>query len=365
MSQKNIRKRILLVISVMIIVCVIAVFVLMKIKAERKENPEAIGSAVGNIPGNISNMGYSVQKGEFIYYVAPGETLENMNIYRTQKDSFEAELIFTGGHEIRSLNVFGNQLYFVNLVSEIAENETQEIKLDNKIYKMNLDGSSASIINDNEFSEKYFNLYIVKNEIYYVGTDENVYKMDKNGENRKLVIKTGTGMLGMQEKYLIYNQEENGNYITYIRDLETSQEKAITGSEIFSPIIYGEDIYYTNANQNIAKISMNSGKEQILYQGMAYCMNLYDNNIYYLEDISLEQEENEASACIYKLNINGGEPILIKELAYYTTFINLVNEHVFYMNINEEKAFISLININDLSEINFFEWDYPALEEDE
>ena len=113
---------------------------------------------------------------------------------------------------------------------------------------MNLDGSNPEVINDNEFAYDYFDMYIIKNEIYYVGTDYNVYKMDLKGGNRQLVAETGTGYLAINDKYIIYNKDnaDSSDYITYIRPLNGSEEKAINSARISTPIIEGDFVYYIN-----------------------------------------------------------------------------------------------------------------------
>lgn len=343
------------IISLIIIVFVIAILAILEFTTGSLSNLLYINSGMGNSVGNISNCGYSVAKDDFIYYVAPSEDMNTTNIYKVKNGSSEFETIFNGNYDIRALNIQGNKLYFISIS---YDDTSDEDAVDNKIYKMNLDGSDLTVINDNEFAYDYYDMYIVKNRIYYVGEDHNVYKMDLNGGNRELVAETGTGFLSLNEKYIIYNKEneDGSDYITYIRPINGKDEKQLTGTRIFTPDIVGEYIYYLNDKQNIAKINVNGGEEEIVFDGSAYNMNIYNDNIYYL---NYKDEQNEDYAvCIYKININGGEPELIKEFSYYSSFIDIVNDYIYYMDMDEEKAFINLVNINDTSEIRLYEWSY-------
>jgi len=312
----------------------------------------------GNTVGNISNSGYSAEKGNYIFYVAPSSDMNSTNIHKVKKGSSESETIYNGKYDICSLNIHDNKLYFISIS---YDDVTDEDGVDNKIYKMNLDGSNPTVINDNEFAYDYSDMYIIKNKIYYVGEDHNVYKMNLNGKKRELVAETGTGFLAINEKYILYNKEnEEGNdYITYIKSLSKNDEKPVNGSRLYTPDIQGKDIYYFNEEQKIKKINIKTGKEETVYDGSAYNLNIYKDNIYYL---AYKDEANEDyTICLHKLNIKDGKTQLMKEFTYYSSFINIVNDYIYYMDMDNDKAFINLLNVNDPSnEIKLYEWSYGS-----
>lgn len=314
-------------------------------------------NSTGNTIGNISNGGYAVAKDDYIYYVAPSENMQTTNIYKVKNNSTDSQLIFEGGYDIRALNVLGNKLYFISLA--YSDGATDDV-IDNKICRMNLDGSNIEVINDNEFNDNFYQLYVIKNKVYYVGTDENVYKMDLNGSNRELVAETGTGYLAINSKYIIYNKsnEDDSDYITYIKNLKTNEEHEIINGRVSTPDIYEDYIYYINSKQCIARVPINGGDEEVLLDDSAYNMNIYNGNIYYLG-----YKGEDYTVCIYKLSVNGGEPEIVKEFSYYTSFIEIVNNCVYYMDMDDQKAFISLVDINDPNnELNLYEWPYEDQE---
>lgn len=346
------------IVVAVIIVLVVAIVGILEFTTGAISNLIYINAGMGNSVGNIVNCGYSVAKDDYIYYVAPGENMETTNIYRAKIGTSDSEQIFSGSYDIRALNVIGNKIYFINISTENAPDDDM---VDNKIYKMNLDGSEPTIINDNEFAYDYYDMYIVNNKIYYVGTDYNVYKMDLNGGNRELVAETGTGYLAINEKYIIYNKEndDQSDYITYIRSLNGTDERAINSSRIYTPNIYGDYIYYINNDEVLAKAPVAGGEEEVILQNTVYNMNVSNGNIYYL---NYKDEANEDyTVCIYKLSVDGGEPQVIKELSYYASFLNVVDDYVYYMDMNEEKSFINLVNVNDSSEIQLYEWKLEEL----
>jgi len=350
--QKIFKSKI--VIIVLVLILIVAILAGVEIGTGAISNLFSVGE-MGNSTGNIINCGYSVEKDGYIYYVSPNQDMYTTQISRVKAGTKESEVIYTGNYDIRGLNIVGNKIYFINIA---IENTTDEDGVDNKIYKMNLDGSNLELINDNDFAYDYYDLYIVKNHIYYVGTDQNVYQMDLNGGNRQLVAETGTGYLAMNDQYIIYNKgkEDESDYVTYIRSLKQGEERAITGSKILSPILEQNFIYYVDENQHLARTPIMGGDTEKITDYTVYNMNIHNGFIYYLN--YKDEASEDYTVAVYKLSLDGGEPQLIKELSNYSSFLNVVDDYVYYMDMDEEKAFINLVNVNDLNEIRLYEWEY-------
>ena len=52
-------------------------------------------------------------------------------------------------------------------------------------------------------------------------------------------------------------------------------------------------------------------------------------------------------------------PEIIKELSAYSTFLNVVGEYTYYMDKNENEAFVNLIHTkNNKDEIRLHNWTY-------
>lgn len=349
----NIMKKFKILISVFLIV---SILIILELSTNCFSN--IIFNTEGNTIGNIINGGYSVEKGKYIYYAAPSEDMNKVNINRIEKGKNNSTVIFQGDYDIRSLNVKNNKIYFVNIKNEsISHSDT----LNNQIYCMNLDGKDAKVINDNEFSNDFLEIYVVKNRIYYVGTDNNVYSMDLNGGNRELEVESNTGFLAINDKYIVYNKskEDNDTYVTFIKPLGKDDEREVVANSLINiPIFYNNYIYYIDEKNEISRISLSGGSPEKIYSGSAYNMNIYDDNIYYL---NYRDEANEDyTVCIFKMNIDEKEPVKIKELNYYSSFINLVNGYIYSTDLNpeESKSYISLINIDDFSETILQEWKF-------
>ena len=340
-----------------IVLAIIIVLVIIEFATHCFSNLISSKAKIGNTVGNITNCGYSVENGNYIYYVAPSENMDKVSINKVEKEKSDSEIVFEGDYDIRSLNISNNKLYFISLSYEnLSENDS----VNNKIYSINLDGSEATVINDNEFANDFLDMYVVGNKIYYVGTDYNVYSMDLKGGNRQLEVESHNGFLAISNKYIVYYKEkkDNENYVTCIKSLNKNDERELTNSRVNTPDIYGDYVYYINENTGISRINVNGGEPEVIREGSVYNMNIYNGNIYYL---NYKDEANEDyTVCIFKISVDGGEAVKIKELAYYSSFINVVNGYIYLMdmNIEEGKSFISLVNVDDSSEIILHEWKF-------
>lgn len=350
--QKIFKNKIFIL--VLVVILIIAILVGLELGTGAISNLFTI-SETGNSAGNIMNCGYSVEKDGYIYYVSPSEDMYTTQISRVKTGTKDSQVIYTGSYDIRGLNIIGNKIYFINIS---IENTSDEDGVDNKIYKMNLDGSNPEVINDNDFSYDNYDLHIVKNHIYYVGEDQNVYQMDLNGGNRKLVAETGTGYLAINSEYIIYNKsnEEASDYITYIRSLKGGQERAITFSRILSPIMEQNFIYYIDTDKQLARTPITGGDVEKITDYTIYNINISNGYIYYLN--YKDEATEDYTVALYKLSLEGGEPEIVKELSNYSSFLNIIGDYAYYMDMDDEKAFINLVNVNDFNEVRLYEWEY-------
>lgn len=314
---------------------------------------------VGNTIGNIRNYGYAARQGGWIYYVSPNEGSTQSGIFKVKPNGSGKKELYMGNEDILSINAVGNYIYFIAVSSEVY-NEGDE--LDNKIYRMKTDGTDLQVINDNEFNDNCYEIYVIKNNIYYIGTDANIYKMKLDGSDKEMVSENGTGYLGINEKYIIYNaqaSEGDTDYVTYIMNLDGSNPRPILeGKRLYSINLDGNYVYYTNEDKSICKTKIDSNEEIILSNDTAYNLNLEGKYLYFLNYADLEKEDY--TVCIYRLKKDGSmkEPEKIRDLEQYSAFINLVNNWILYMDGNETSGFINLVKVNGKKEVQLYYLNY-------
>ena len=345
---------------------------------------------IGNSVGNIRNYGYVASEGKWIYYLSPNEDRTQIGVYRTDKKGKNKKNIFMTDMDIVSINAYKGYLYFIG-ISSLAEEGSglEDDDVDNKIYRIKADGSSEmEILNNNEFNNECFDIYVIKGYIYYIGTDRNIYKMKLNGTDRELVSDNGTGYIGITDKYIVYNDyiqddenaEEDKNTAssnestststieTYIMNINGENKRVlIKGQRLSTVNIKGDYVYYTkeqtdsetgNKKIPIYRTKIDSNEEELLADTTAYNLNLYGNNLYYFNYD--DSSEESSKVCIYKVSINGkkNKPIQLKILERYSTFLNIANDRIIYMDQNDSNGYIKCINLDGNKEIKFYEIEY-------
>lgn len=308
-------------------------------------------NGVGNTIGNIRNYGYATINGNYIYYLAPNDDSTAVGIFKIKKDgSGEPKQLYMEDMDVVSINVYNGYIYFIG---DNPNESTEEDKIDNKIYRMTTNGDNLTVINDNEFNNDCYEIYVVNGSIYYIGTDNNIYKMNLKGGNRTLVSDNQTGYLGVTDKYIIYNVEvgDAADYTTCIMNLDGSNQRPIIdGERLYSVNISGDYVYYTNVDKKICKTKIDSGKSEVLLDTTAYNMNLYGDYIYFLNYKDIANEDY--TVCLYKVKADGSEKeaTKIKELDTYSSFINIIGDWVIYMDSNDTEGFINLVKTDGSDE---------------
>ena len=325
---------------------------------------------VGNTIGNIRNYGYSVEKDGWIYFFSPNADCTQVGIFRMKsgdKEQKTKEQLAMDKWNVFSFNVVDDYIYFISLMQEDVS-ETDNIN--NKIYKMKTDGTDLRVINDNEFKNDSYEIYVVGKSIYYVDENDDICKMDLNGRHRKLVKEADSGFLGITDKYIIYNvvnEDENveTDYITYICDLNGKNSRPILENTRLANVnVIGDYIYYVDDSQHICKVKLDGTKNETLYEEKAYNMNVTKDYIYYY---NFADEENEKDVNIYRLKTDGSstEPESIKALTYYSDYLNIVGDWAVHYDMNLEESLMNFVKIDGTEEIKVFSYKFEEESETE
>ena len=334
------KAKIIACVCLLIVIAVLAIFSFIYLNSNK----------VGNTIGNIRNYGRMAVCGGKIYYVSPNETADKICIYTCDKNGEKQKKIYETADDILSLNIYKNKLYFITIGEEYTQTE---YNVNNKICSIDLDGSNYTVINDNEFDDTSYEMYLIKNKIYYIGADENVYRMNLNGANREVVNSDGAGFIGVTDKYLIFNikenekneetGEENTNIVTYVSDLDGSNKRKINGSRLYSINLIGDEIYYVDEDKNVKKYNLSTNEDTQITDPegeiAAYNMNISNKYIYYMNYC-----DDEYNVAIYRMKLDGSENEQLYQLDNYSNFLDVGLDKVLYMDNNDEKGVINLLN---------------------
>lgn len=368
------------VIEAIVFVVVIAILVILQLTTNIFSNIFVGKNTIGNTIGNIRNYGYSAYEKQWIFYVSPNADSSKICLNKVKNDGSKMQTILEADYDILSLNAVNGYLYFISIATSEADNlastlpDDEKASLDyvnNKICRIKQDGSDLTVLNDNEFSNDCYEIYVIKDKIYYIGENYNIYKMDLDGNNKTQISKNKTGYLGMNEKYILYNdypenseeltQEEadNANYVTYIMNIDGTNAKPVNGERLYSVTIKDNYIYYTNKDKQICKIKIDGSDSKVICDTSAYNMNLSGDYIYYMN--YKDESTSNYTVCIYRVKTDGTDNKIVKELNTYSTFINVLKSQVFYMDSENDNGKIGLINSDNLKEIELYSVSYSSL----
>lgn len=320
-------------------------------------------SKVGNSIGNIKNYGYSAKGGSNIFYVAPNQNSTAVCLYKVKyndKTPEPVELFNTTG-DILSINAKDGYIYFISFTGE-AYSETDDT--DNKLYRCKYDGTELEVINDNEFANDCYEIYVIENKIYYIGVDFNIYTMNTDGTDKKVLIENEAGYLCVSDKYIVYNRlnDTESDYVTYISDINGNNEKQIIeNTRLYGVNIVDDTLFFANENKQLCKFELDSSNQTLLVDATAYNMNATKDCVYYLNYNMPENDEDKATVCIYKVNTKDENqtPEIIKTFQTYSNFINVVGDYILYTDSNETDGFINLLKLDGSGEeINLYNLNY-------
>lgn len=361
-------------------ICIIGIIVAISIMVFRFKDKiaEVIfdDNSVGNSIANIRNYGYVSEQGDWIYYVAPSQDGMQNEICRIKNDGSDKQILQSNDWEVLGLNVVGDYIYFIGLddnevesSSMLSIDEESKDTLNNKIYRMKLDGSDLEVINSNEFHNNCYEIYVVKDKVYYIGVDSNIYYMNLDGSEKTKLNDDKTGFLGITKDYILLNiekqkvaenQEETQTtsqveFETYIMKRDGSERHSLNGERLYSINVVEDYIYYVDSNKEIYKIKFDGTDNVKISEGItAFNMNIKAEYIYYMNYIS---NPEDAKIGIYRMNLDGSDNKLIHELDSYSTFINVIKEGVVFRDATNNSAKISLINQDGEDEKFLFKYE--------
>lgn len=281
----------------------------------------SIPKNMGNIIGNLYNMGNMVQDENFIYFTA----WDNRNpiVIKSNFEGTQTETIYHGS--TYNLNLMDGYIYFIDKENNDA------------IYKMNTNGQEKTQL----YSEQTLSLYLYNNKIYFLNMlDLYLYSMDLNGEN---VTKLSEEQVVMN---CIYFSENKIYYIQKGENLNDIYKMDVVGQnkELVYSGDYGEsvirffvyhDIIIILTSTGIYKINTLTGTKELIVHSVSiapYCMNLLGDYFYY---------RDSGMGLVHKYNLKTQEDSVIsKEKIRY---IHLLNNKIFY--ITESMQYI-VMDIN-------------------
>lgn len=373
-KNNNVKKVLLLII---LLVIVLVIFLIPKLALKDGISTfKFINNKVGNTIANIRNYGYTAEQGGIVYFVAPSKDGKQISIYKTDKSKVEPKELIKGEWEVYSLNVVKDYIFFIALTDDEVEKSATlsvEDSSNNKIYRMKTDGTDLQVINSNEFHDKCYEIYVIKDKIYYIGVDANIWRMNLDGSEKTKINNDRTGYLGLTEDYIILNIEKKQEksedvassaapvYETCIMNIDGTDKKVLNGERLYSINIVGDYIYYIDLNKSVYKIKIDgTDNVKISDDIQAYNMNIINNRIFYVDYVS-----NTEKTAIYSMNLDGSDKKEVIQLENIALFLNVINNKLIYLDSNKNGVSMNMIGLEGEDKEVLYEFNSQVISEEE
>ena len=370
-SKTKLNKKIILLICiiVVIVIAVIIGIIVYNVKSSTSSN-------VGNTIGNIRNYGYLVTDNDYLYFMSPNDEGTAIGIRKIKKDDLTgtSEMLIEGNWEVLSLNYMDGYLYFITMAD--PEDEDSEDTVDNKIHKMKTDGSEDIIINDNDFNNDNYEIYVVKDKIYYIGTDECIYYMDLDGNNRTKLNDNASGFIGITEDYIFFNKiidsetetededtdSSTYDYETYMMNLDGSDEHVILeGQKLYNISVVGDYIYYQTKNGYPSKVKLDGTDNTLISDEVTYNIQVTEEGIFYLNYYQVDG--TNAGVAVYRMDLDGSNVTQLTKLDTYSEVLCEFDNWLFFSDTDNETGTFELISKDGKQSIVLYSLDLSIYDE--
>lgn len=279
----------------------------------------------GNSFGNISNMGYVAQQGEWIYY-----NNQIDGLYKIKLDNTEKTQLCTDYADY--INVVGDWIYYRN--TKRSENNKYMVEGNYGLYKIKVDGTERK-----ELDSGWCNSITVIGEwIYYTRADlmgdsiSFLSKIKVDGSGAQIIYPISAGRyINIVDDWIYFEAngiarvKTNGEGYQVIITDEYLAKNGTNGFQVIGDCIY----YFRDRTMLRAKLDGTDIKEVMKTSGI---MNCYEGYIYYakssealykvdlkelrkesiIEDTNTMSEYNLTSNRIYYVDSESGSPVLYR-----------------------------------------------------
>lgn len=200
-------------------------------KAEQKT------AGMGNTNGNITNMGFSVTDGDWIYFL---HQQEEGSLYKMKKNGTEESQIIA--EPAMFLNVVDGWIYYVHS----TEAKVYRIKPDGTERTLVVDAPSSYLISDGTM------LYYLSNAISNEKPEQKIYRCKLDGTEPVLICATPAAQFNLVGDVIYYIGGED-RQIHRIKTDGTG-DQVLGATKPGSIIVMGETIFYLNDPQEAKEL---------------------------------------------------------------------------------------------------------------
>ncbi len=270
-----------------------------------------VPNGMGNIPGNIYNMGFVVQDDLYVYFYS----VENSEVYlaKAELNGQNSKNLYKG--HATNLNIYDGWIYFVdtkdyhlykidtngNNISEVIPEAVSRVYIwedviyymkrsDWNVYSYNIvDSTHTAIIN-----KRILDYCVYNGMLLYLEVDENgnsiltKHKINEHNNDISYKLEHSASNIQPYKENVIYNSSVG----IHLFDTNQKMEKQLVSSISLydASVIVNEKmdyLYYCDAEKGFCRINLETGKEAKISNGKKTFVHIANNKIFWYEDDKL------------------------------------------------------------------------------
>lgn len=171
--------------------------------------------------------------GEYDYYIKSSLTSNDGTLCKAKDDGSIKDVKIIEDN-VNYMDIYGNYIFY----SSVS---------DNKIYKIDIDGTNKTELNAKTKSS--FAIY--NGWLYFLNVDENnsLYKININNSGKNKICSDKADNIKEYDDYLYYTNSSDNNKLYSIK-IDGTNRKKLNDNESYDLNLYGKYIYYINGSDS-------------------------------------------------------------------------------------------------------------------
>ena len=327
-QRKLNQKLIALLVTIIVFILIVIGSLVSYLSRRVPKNP---AGTIGNTSGNLNNKGLFVEDGNEIYFINP---YDHNFIYRMNLDGTNATLFMDVSASY--LNSAGNYIYFNQ---QASDNSTIFGLAGNMhgIYRKKKTGSMATNGLERAVAGA---AVLIDNTVYYQHGDSEdgttLYKAGIDGKDKGLVSKSFVNPSCVINGTIYFPDYDNYHYLSVL-NLETGTPQLYVRERVHNPTVSGEYIYYLSVDNDYAiyRYSTRANTIERITEDRVDTFNIIGDHIYY-------QKNSTTEPALIRIRTNGDN----KEVIGYGNFtnINTTSYYTYFQNYEETDTLYRVAN---------------------
>lgn len=280
----------------------------------------------GNTAGNLYNQGTFCESNGVIFFANPRD---DNKLYKMDSDGSNVELLCDD--TVSFINADEHYVYYTRSMSG-ANSKFSFLHINtNSLCRIRRDGKGDVEILDDD---PCIYASLSGNYLYYLHYDTEtattLYKVKIDGSDKKQISPQSYFTCSTDGQYIYYNGLTSDHNI-YRFDTTNDTQSVIYTDNCWMPTIIDDTAYFMDCNNDyeLAKVNLSTGEKQILCSDRVDCYNVYGNYIYF------QRSGDEPALC--RIRTDGSDYQVIKEGVYHN--INATSYYIYFADFFTDKVY--------------------------